>query len=64
MESFLAEAPIVIGHFRPLIVFPVGMLAELSPTQIESILLHELAHIRRHGYLINTLQRSLECLLH
>jgi len=63
LESCLAEAPTVIGHFRPLILMPVGMLAGLSPTQIESILLHELAHIQRHDYLINTLQRYVEGLL-
>ena len=63
LESCLAETPTVIGHFRPLILMPVGMLAGLSPIQIESILLHELAHIRRHDYLINTLQRCVEGLL-
>ena len=63
LESCLAEAPTLIGHFRPLILMPIGMLAGLSPTQIESILLHELAHIQRHDYLINTLQRYVECLL-
>ena len=63
LESCLAEAPIVIGHFRPLILMPIGMLAGLSPTQVESILLHELAHIERHDYLINTLQRYIEGLL-
>ena len=63
LESCVAEAPTVIGHFRPLILMPAGMLAGLSPTQIESILLHELAHIQRHDYLINTLQRYVEGLL-
>lgn len=63
LESCLVEVPTVIGHVRPLILMPVGMFAGLSPTQIESILLHELAHIRRHDYLINTLQRCVEALL-
>ena len=63
LESCLVEVPTVIGHVRPLILMPVGMLVGLSPTQIESILLHELAHIQRHDYLINTLQRSVEALL-
>ena len=63
LESCLAEAPTVIGHFRPLILMPVGMLAGLSPSQVESILLHELSHIRRYDYLINTLQRCVESLL-
>lgn len=63
LESCVAEAPTVIGHFRPLILMPMGMLAGLSPLQIESILLHELAHIRRGDYLVNTLQRCFEVLL-
>jgi beta-lactamase regulating signal transducer with metallopeptidase domain len=63
LESCLAESPTVIGHVRPLILMPLGMLAGLSPDQIESILLHELAHIQRHDYLINTLQRYGEGLL-
>jgi GWxTD domain-containing protein len=63
LESCLADAPTVIGHFRPVILMPVGMLAGLSSAQIESILLHELAHIRRHDYLTNTLQRYVEGLL-
>ena len=63
LESCLAEVPTVIGHFRPLILIPIGMLAGLPPNQVESILLHELAHIRRHDYLINTLQRCVETVL-
>jgi GWxTD domain-containing protein len=39
---------------------PVGLLAGLPPGQIESILLHELAHIRRYDYLVNLLQASVE----
>jgi GWxTD domain-containing protein len=63
LESCLAEVPTVIGHFRPVILMPVGMLAGLSPAQIESILLHELGHIQRHDYLVNSLQRCIEGLL-
>jgi TonB family protein len=50
----------VLGYFRPLILLPVGLLAGLSCAQVESILLHELAHIRRHDYLINALQGFVE----
>src|SRR5215469_11933226 len=63
LESCLAEVPTVIGHVRPLILMPVGMFAGLPTTHIESILLHELAHIQRHDYLINTLQRYAEGVL-
>jgi GWxTD domain-containing protein len=63
LESCLADAPMVLGHFRPLILMPIGLLAGLPAGQIEAILMHELAHIRRYDYLMNVLQRSMEGLL-
>lgn len=60
LESSLADVPMVLGHFKPFILIPVGLFAGLSPPQVEAILLHELAHIRRHDYLINVLQRLVE----
>jgi len=63
LESCLADAPMVLGHFRPFILMPVGLLAGLPAAQVEAILMHELAHIRRHDYLVNVLQRSVEGLL-
>ena len=63
LESCLADVPMVIGHIRPVILMPVGLLAGLPAGQIEAILLHELAHIRRYDYLVNVLQRSVEGLL-
>jgi bla regulator protein blaR1 len=55
--------PAVIGWLRPVILIPPSMLSGLSTNQIEMILLHELAHIRRHDYVINALQMVLETLL-
>ncbi len=63
LESCLAEAPVVLGHFRPVILMPVGLLAGMPAGQIEAILLHELAHIRRCDYLVNLFQRAVEGLL-
>ena len=63
LESCLAEVPVVIGYLRPVILMPVGLLAGLPAEQIESILLHELAHIRRHDYLVNLLQIVVESLV-
>ncbi len=63
LESCLAEVPMVVGHIRPAILMPIGLLAGLPAGQIEAILLHELAHIRRYDYLVNVLQRSVESLL-
>lgn len=63
METCVAEVPLVLGHLRPMILMPIGLLAGLPPAQIEAILLHELAHIRRCDYLVNLLQRLVEGLL-
>jgi GWxTD domain-containing protein len=63
LESCLAEVPMVIGALRPLILMPIGLLTGLPEEQIEAILLHELAHVRRHDYLVNVLQRLAEGLL-
>src|SRR5207248_10168500 len=60
LESALAEVPVVMGHLRPVILMPVGLFAGLSVDQVEAILLHELAHIRRHDYPINLLQIFVE----
>ena len=63
LESCLAKVPVVIGHLRPVILLPIGLLAGLPPAQIEAIVLHELAHIRRCDYLVNIIQRLAEGLL-
>ena len=62
LESKLIQTPMVIGHLRPVILLPLGLLANMPVTQLESILVHELAHIRRHDYLINLLQALCETL--
>jgi GWxTD domain-containing protein len=63
LESCLAETPAVVGYLRPAILIPAGLLTGLAPEQVEAILLHELAHIRRHDYAVNVLQTLVEGLL-
>jgi TonB-dependent SusC/RagA subfamily outer membrane receptor len=48
------------GHFKPLILLPVGLLNQLTPVEVEAILLHELAHLQRRDYLWNWLQSAVE----
>ncbi len=55
-ESAQAKVPMVIGFLKPVVLVPMGMLANLPAGQVEAILLHELAHIRRRDYLVNLLQ--------
>jgi ankyrin repeat protein/beta-lactamase regulating signal transducer with metallopeptidase domain len=57
------ESPIVIGWLRPAILLPVSALTGLSAGQLLAILSHELAHIRRHDFLVNGIQRAVECVL-
>jgi beta-lactamase regulating signal transducer with metallopeptidase domain len=47
---------------RPAIILPLGCMSGFSPTQIEALLAHELAHIRRHDFLVNLLQSIVETL--
>jgi beta-lactamase regulating signal transducer with metallopeptidase domain len=53
--STRVSVPMVIGFLKPMILFPVGMLADLTPDQVELILAHELAHVRRYDYAVNLL---------
>ncbi|OYU79204.1 MAG: hypothetical protein CFE23_15105 [Flavobacterium sp. BFFFF1] len=62
LESALIKIPCVTGYFKPIILLPVGLLSSLPQDQIEAILLHELAHIRRKDYIINLLQHVAETL--
>lgn len=59
-ESPLISAPMVIGYLKPIVLVPVGMFTGLSTDQLETVFMHELAHIRRHDYLINLLQAAVE----
>jgi hypothetical protein len=63
LVSSLVQAPAVVGWLRPVVLVPVGALAGLPPEQVEALLLHELAHIRRHDYLVNIVQSVVEVLL-
>jgi HEAT repeat protein/beta-lactamase regulating signal transducer with metallopeptidase domain len=63
VSSIRLSVPVVIGHARPVIVLPMAALSGLSAYQLEAILAHELAHVRRHDYLVNLAQTLIETLL-
>jgi uncharacterized protein involved in exopolysaccharide biosynthesis/beta-lactamase regulating signal transducer with metallopeptidase domain len=63
LKSALVEVPTVIGWFRPVILLPTATLAGLPPGQVEAILAHELAHVRRLDYVVNAFQCLLETLM-
>lgn len=60
LESDWVKTPSAIGFLKPIILLPVGLLNNLPIEQVEAILLHELAHIRRNDYLVNFIQCLLE----
>ncbi len=63
LESAALEVPSVIGSLRPVILLPASTLTGLTPEQIEMVLAHELAHIRRHDFFVNLLQAFIETLM-
>ncbi len=63
LESAAVEVPSVLGSLRPIILLPASTLTGLTPEQIEMVLAHELAHIRRHDFAINLLQAFVETLM-
>ena len=63
VDSSLVDTPAVIGWVRPIVLLPIAAMAGLSPSQIEAILAHEIAHIRRHDFLVNLLQTFAETIL-
>lgn len=63
VDSMRVSAPTVVGWLRPVVLLPVAALAGLSPQQVHAILAHELAHIRRHDFIVNLLQTFAETAL-
>jgi ankyrin repeat protein/beta-lactamase regulating signal transducer with metallopeptidase domain len=62
-QSPSITVPLVIGILRPLLIFSPNALACLTPRQLEGVIAHELAHIRRNDILVNFLQSLVEVLL-
>lgn len=62
LQSNLIETPIVVGWLKPLILVPASAFLQMPPRQLETILAHELVHIRRYDNLLNFLQSFVEIL--
>ena len=60
LESGYLKVPVVIGYFKPVILIPVGLIARIPAEQVEAVLLHELAHIKRSDYAVNFIQSLTE----
>jgi beta-lactamase regulating signal transducer with metallopeptidase domain len=60
LRSTLAKTPLVVGYLRPVLLIPIVMAAQLPLAELEAILAHELAHVRRHDFVVNLWQTLLE----
>ncbi len=56
-------SPLLIGFIKPIVIFPVAAINQLSPNEIEMIIRHEIGHIIRNDYLQNILIRLIEVLM-
>src|SRR5919108_2775106 len=63
LESALVQVPAVIGWLRPIVLLPASALTGLTPLQLDALLAHELAHVRRYDYLVHLIQSMIETLL-
>jgi bla regulator protein BlaR1 len=61
--STLVNVPLVVGYLKPIVLFPVALVAQLDIHQVEAILIHELSHIRRNDYLLNLIKTAVETIL-
>lgn len=60
LKTIHLDMPVTYGVWKPVILIPASLFFQLSPVQLEAILAHELAHIKRYDYLVNLFQSLLE----
>ena len=58
-----AASPLAVGWWRPMVLLPASLATRMPAPLLEALIAHELAHIRRHDYLVNLLQGAVETLL-
>jgi beta-lactamase regulating signal transducer with metallopeptidase domain len=61
--SDLVQVPTAIGLFSPVVILPGWLIEELSPEEVNQILLHELAHLRRRDDWTNLVQKLVKAML-
>ena len=63
LESDMVKGPLLFAYLKPAIIVPAGMLSHLPVDQVETILVHELYHLKRRDYLVNIMQLFIEGIL-
>jgi D-alanyl-D-alanine endopeptidase (penicillin-binding protein 7) len=56
-------SPVTAGWWRPVVLVPASLLTGMAPHLLEALLAHEMAHVKRHDYLVNLAQNLVETLL-
>ncbi|NJB84391.1 beta-lactamase regulating signal transducer with metallopeptidase domain [Lewinella marina] len=54
------SGPMLVGHLKPVLLFPLALVNDLTTEEAESVILHELAHLRRYDHLLHPLQCLVE----
>lgn len=60
LQSAMIKVPMLLGYFKPVVLLPVSLMTGLAPNEIEAVIAHELAHLKRHDYLLNIIQSVIE----
>lgn len=55
LETAHVDVPMAVGWIRPAVLIPVSAITALPPAQLDALVAHELAHVRRHDFLVNVL---------
>lgn len=63
VASVNVVSPALVGWLRPVVLVPRDIVRVLTPRQLDTVLVHELAHVQRNDYLVNVLQGVFEALL-
>ncbi|MCB0687486.1 MAG: M56 family metallopeptidase, partial [Saprospiraceae bacterium] len=64
VESSMTKIPGTIGYLKPIILMPISSATQLTPDQLEAILAHELAHIKRSDFLLNLIYTFIETIFY
>jgi len=57
-------SPVTIGYLKPIILIPVAAISNLTPHQVEAVILHELSHIHRYDYFLNLILSFIKTILY
>jgi beta-lactamase regulating signal transducer with metallopeptidase domain len=57
-------SPVTIGYLKPIILIPVAAVNNLTPHQLEAVILHELSHIYRYDYFLNLILSFIKTVLY